>query len=349
MTVWAIASYRAGENSQIFGLLSRLTAPTVIKRLGYNALAGPIGLARAVSIAGIDAGRSDPLEGPWPDLIVSAGVKNEPVCRWIRRQSGGRTRLVFLGRTWAPRPLFDLIVTTPQYRLPRADNVLHNLMTQHGITRERLAEAREQFRDRFADLPAPRVTVLLGGDSGPYVFGVRAAKDLAVAINRMLGQRGGAALVTSSARTRTDAVDALERSLKVPVHLHRFRPGATDNPYLGMLAHADDIVVTSDSIAMLSEAAATGRLVHIFRVRAAGEDGADETAKARAYSLLMKLGPERLSRDLSLFYKAFIAAGHGVWLGDTPRIPVGGATVEAEATAARVMALLDRGRTGGGD
>jgi mitochondrial fission protein ELM1 len=271
---------------------------------------------------------------------VSAGVKNDPVCRWSQRQSGGRTRLVFLGRTWAARPLFDLIVTTPQYRLPPADNVLHNLMTQHGITRERLVEARERFRDRFADLPSPHVAVLLGGDSGPYVFGARAATDLAVAINRMLAQRGGSALVTSSARTRAEAIDALEANLKVPVHLHRFRPGLTDNPYLGMLAHADDVVVTSDSIAMLSEAAATGRLVHIFRVRAAGESGADETMKARAYALMMKLGPERLSRDLARFYEAFIAAGHGVWLGDPARVPVGGAGVEAEATAARVMALL---------
>lgn len=342
MTVWAIASYRAGENSQIFGLVSRLNVPSVVKRLAYTRLAGPLGIARAVSVAGIDRDRSDVLEPPWPELIVSAGVKNEPVCRWIRRQSGGRTRLVFLGRTWATRPNFDLVVTTPQYRLPREPNVLHNLMTQHGITRERLVTAREQFRDRFAELPSPRFAVLLGGDSGPYVFGPNAANELAVSLNRMLAQRGGSALVTSSARTRPEAIDALEARLDAPAHVHRFVPGGADNPYLGMLAHADEIVVTADSIAMLSEAAATGRLVHLFRLRAAGTPGADETPKARAYALMMKLGPERLSRDLERFYSAFIAAGHGVWLGDPPRTPTGGAVLEAEATAERVMSLLAR-------
>ena len=338
--VWAVASYRAGENSQIFGLVSRLPVASTIKRLRYRSMAGVIGISRAVSCAGIDGASSDAIAPPWPDLIVSAGVKNEPICRWVQEKSGGRTRLVFLGRTWARRKSFDLVVSTPQYRLPSEPNVVQNLMTQHGITREKLIAARERFAAQFSELPSPRLTVLLGGDSGPYVFGPNAATELAAAINRLLGPRGGSALITSSARTRGDAIDALEAQLRVPVHLHRFRSGEADNPYLGMLAHADEVVVTSDSIAMLSEAAATGRLVHIFKVRPAGAPGADQTVKSRAYALLMRFGPERLSRDLARFHAAFIAAGHGVWLGDPAHSPKGGAALEAERTAARVMALL---------
>ena len=137
--VWAVASYRAGESSQITGLASRLGWPVVVKRLRYNSLAGPMGLARGVSVRGIDAESQAQLAAPWPDVLISAGVKNEPVARWIKAQSGGEARLVFLGRTWAPRPVFDLVVTTPQYRLPEAPNVVQNLMTQHGLTAEMLA------------------------------------------------------------------------------------------------------------------------------------------------------------------------------------------------------------------
>src|SRR5262245_22386995 len=174
--VWAVASYRAGENSQIFGLAERLTERCgwsyTTKRLAYARLAGPIGLLRRVSLAGLtDAARRE-LGPPWPELVISAGVKNEPVCRWIRRESGGRTRLVFLGRTWANRSCFDLVVTTPQYRLPHAPNVLHNLMTQHSVGDARLAAARDRWRDSFAAYRSPRVGVLVGGDSGPFVFGV---------------------------------------------------------------------------------------------------------------------------------------------------------------------------------
>ena len=75
---------------------------------------------------GVDLKQSDALTGPWPDLVLLAHQSNENVARWIRRQSGGRTRLVLLGRPWAPAEAFDLVVTTPQYDLPEAANVLHN-------------------------------------------------------------------------------------------------------------------------------------------------------------------------------------------------------------------------------
>ncbi len=121
--VWAVASYRAGENSQISGLANRLGGEVVTKRLRYNGWAGPLGLVRATSRAGIDSAASDALVAPWPDILISAGLKNEPVCRWIKANSGDRTRIVFLGRTWARRSVFDLVVTTPQYRLPAEPNV----------------------------------------------------------------------------------------------------------------------------------------------------------------------------------------------------------------------------------
>jgi mitochondrial fission protein ELM1 len=337
--VWAIASYRAGENSQIFGLVSRLPLESTVKRIAYRPLAGPFGLLRAVTDLGIDHRSSDALVPPWPDLVVTAGVKNEPICRWIKRQSGGRTRLVLLGRTWANRRHFDLVVTTPQYRLPVEGRVQHNLMTQHGITPERLRVAATAWRERYRALPAPRVGVLLGGDSGPFVFGPLAARRLADDLNSLVGA-GGSLMITSSARTPPAAVDALVSALEVPHDCHRWRQGEGDNPYMGILGLADEIVVTADSIAMLSEAAATGKPVHMFRLRPAGQPDADANAKARAYALLMKYGPQRLSRDLSLFHDGFIAAGHGVWLGETGGKPPGDALREADATCARLLALL---------
>ncbi|NJN52890.1 MAG: nucleoside-diphosphate sugar epimerase [Gammaproteobacteria bacterium] len=322
--------------------MSRLPFEASIKRIVFRPLAGPMGLARLVTDRAINREQSDSIEAPWPDLIVSAGVKNEPLCRWIRAQSGGRTRLLFLGRTWARRRHFDLVVTTPQYRLPDEPNVLQNLMTQHGVTRERLREAAAQWCVRYQQLPEPRIGVLLGGDSGPFVFGPLAARNLADALNALAGPRGGSVMITSSARTSPQAISVLESQLRVPHDVHRWRKDQAHNPFLGILGLADELVVTADSIAMLSEAAATGRLVHMFGLRPAGTPDADSTPKARAYAMIMRFGPQRLSRDLSLFHQAFVAAGFGVWLGDARRTDAlpGDALAEAAATTARVTALL---------
>src|SRR5690606_27230614 len=42
-----------------------------------------------------------------------------------------------------------------------------------------------------------------------------------------------------------------------------FWDGSGDNPYTGILAAADYIIVTEDSVSMTSEALATGKPVHI--------------------------------------------------------------------------------------
>ena len=338
--VWAVASYRAGENSQIFGLAGRLSSAPQIKRLHYRTSASALGLMRRVSQRGIDAARSDALAPPWPDLIISAGLKNEPICRWIKQRSGGRTRLVFLGRTWARRREFDLVITTPQYRLPREPNVVHNLMTQHGVVPERLAADRARWDARFAQLQRPLLGVLVGGDSGPFVLGPRAARRLAAQINAMVGARGGSAIITTSARTRVEVADVLEGTLRVPALLHRYRRDDPDNPYFGILGLADALLVSSDSVAMLSEAAATTRPVHIFDLAATGPEGRDQTLKSVSYRTMMALLPKRLSRDISLFHDAFVAAGHGTWSNESCAAADGAAAAEIEATVTRVRALL---------
>ena len=338
--VWAVASYRAGENSQIFGLAGRLSSTVQTKRLRYGALASALGLLRRVSRRGIHAVGADALAAPWPDLIISAGLKNEPVCRWIKQKSGGRTRLVFLGRTWARRGAFDLVITTPQYRLPREPNVVHNLMTQHGVVPSRLAADRHRWETRFAQLPRPLLGVLIGGDSGPFVLGRRAARRLAAKIDAMVGARGGSAIITTSARTRAEVADVLDSALSVPALLHRYRRDDPDNPYFGILGLADALLVTSDSVAMLSEAAATARPVHIFDLGTAGIEGRDHTLKSVSYRTMMALLPKRLSRDIGLFHDAFVAAGHGTWSNESNPVTDGAAAAEIEATVARVRALL---------
>jgi len=339
--IWAVVSYRAGESSQILGLATRLELPFEIKKLSYNRWAGPIALARRVSRAGIDGGSlGESLAGqPWPALIISAGVKNEPVCRWIAQQSGGRTRLVFLGRTWAARRHFDLVITTPQYRLPREPNVVHNLMTQHGVTSARLADAAQRWERSFAELRRPLIGVLIGGDSGPVAFGPRAAGRLAQSLNVLARSMDGSIMATTSARTRASAVDELERLLVPGARVYRWRPDDDDNPYYGLLAHADRLVVSSDSIAMLSEAVGAGKPVYLFDL--AGSP-ADATLKSRIYGAMMKFGPQRLSRDLGLFHQRYVEEGFGAWLDShAPPLPAD-PEAEIEATVARVLGLLEQ-------
>lgn len=338
-TIWVITSYRAGENAQILALAEALGTAYEVKRIAYRRLGSLTGLLRQVGLAGIDSTQSSPLRAPWPALIISAGLRNEPLCRWIRRQSGGRTRLVLIGRTWAGPEIFDLVVTTPQYRVRPHPHVLQNELTLHSITPQRLQEAAAGWETRLGHLPEPRIALVVGGNSGPYTLGPQAARHLGRLASEMAAARGGSLLVTTSARTPHRAIAPLRESLSVPADFFAWSPEARDNPYTAYLALAEAIVVTADSIAMLSEACATGKPVYLFDPNRQRE-GHDFRLGGIAYRLLMRMGPQRLTRDVGRVHARLLAAGHAAWLGESA---AGMATAPPDDMAraiARVQQLL---------
>ncbi len=334
---WLMMGHKAGDNTQILALAEALGWPFEIKHLVYrrtelltNLLAGP-------TLKGLVLDRSSRLEPPWPELVISAGRRNEPLVRWIQCQVGDRSRikLVHVGRPWARHECFDLIVTTPQYRLPEKPNILHNELPLHRVAPARLEAAAESWRERLEHLPRPRIAVMMGGHAGPYNFDRENGALLGYWANRLAAECGGSLLVTSSARTPAAALSAFEAQIRVPAHIYRFRPADPDNPYFAFLALAERIIVTSDSMSMLAEACSTAKPVFIFdllrgrhsRRPPPPEDGsiaarslrerlADWHPRVTIYKLAMKIGPKRLTRDVSLIHARQVALGRAVWLGE---------------------------------
>jgi hypothetical protein len=120
-------------------------------------------------------------------------------------------------------------------------------------------------RRRFPELsamPRPIVTVLLGGSNGAYRLTLRRLDGIAEAIGQVLRETGGSALITPSRRTGEAGRKLMQQRLAgLPVAIW---DGAADNPYFACLALADAVLVTADSVSMISEAAATGKPVHIL-------------------------------------------------------------------------------------
>lgn len=323
--VWVVTGYRAGERIQILALAEALGWPFELKELAYRKLEFRTSLFRGSDLRGIRRQDSTPLQPPWPDLVISAGMRNEPVCRWIKQQAGGKTRVVHIGRPWASPERFDLVVTTPQYRLPQHKKVLHNGLTLSRVTPQLLDEQARQWRSRYRALPSPCTGIILGGSSGPYTFGRKTAMRLAKQANRMAAGKQGSLLITTSARTPDCVVEVLRQNLDVPFDLFQWQPGVEENPYFGILALSDELIVSSDSISMIGEACATLKPVYMldfssrwFPMRSPPAVGIEEdfSWKSRFYSLLLRFGPKRLGRDIRLVHKPLLDEGRVVWLGD---------------------------------
>jgi mitochondrial fission protein ELM1 len=356
--------HKAGDNGQIQALADALGWPYEIKHLVYRRTELLTNLFAGPTLMGLVKEQSSPLEPPWPELVISAGRRNEPLVRWIQREAGGpgKVRLVHVGRPWALHECFDLIVTTPQYRLPRKPNILHNEAPLHRVTPERLAKAAEVWAPRFAHLPQPYVAVVLGGNAGPYNFDRENGALLGFWAARMAKEVGGSLLVTTSARTPRKAIDALEAELDVPAFVYRWRPGASDNPYFGMLGLAERLIVTCDSMSMLAEACTTRKPVYIFDLARgpgshrppAPKDGhiegrslverlADFRLQPVVYRISMHTGPKRLTRDVGIIHKKQVEAGRAVWLGEPwpDNRPLPPPIADLDRAAEAVRALFD--------
>jgi mitochondrial fission protein ELM1 len=343
-----VTGYRAGERVQILALAEALGWPYDIKDVDYRRVASTLGLFRLRTRQGIYRAGSAKLKPPWPDLVISAGMRNEPVCRWIRAQSGGRTRLVHIGRPWVPLAELDLVITTPQYRLADRPNVLQNSLTLHGVTMERLQAEAARWEARLQHLPRPWIPVIVGGSSGPYTFGRQAARRLAAQATDLAQARGGSLLVTASARTAPAALQELSRRIAAPAFIYHWQQDDLNNPYYAYLGLADELIVTADSISMLSEACATRKPVHMFDLgtgrhsMSRGTVGGDNDLRLAAwgYRGLMRWGPLRLSRDITLVHDQLIREGRADWLGQSGSAGAPLPLQDIDRAVARVRALL---------
>ena len=189
---------------------------------------------------------------------MTIGGRSIVAARRVKELSGGKTRIVCLGRPWGPLDWFDLVVTTPQYRLPALPNVLQNTLPLNRPPRVPETEAMAAWRRKLAELPRPHVTVLVGGANGTYRFDRRVALDLARRVDDRARQIGGTLLVVTSPRTGAAAAGTLMEALTAPHAVYRWSAATrAQNPYALFLEESDEVVVTGDSASMMADACST--------------------------------------------------------------------------------------------
>jgi len=362
--VWVLTDDRPGNTSQSLGLALRLGWPTEIKDLEFNPLATLHNRLLGASHIGVRGSRSSPLESPWPDLVIAAGRRNAPVAEWIRSHSGGRTRTVMLGRKAGDAADRCDLSAVPSYigssPHPRRMTTLAPL---HPAGEEP-SEALPQWKERFGNLPSPRIAVLIGGASGQYRLDAATASRLGNEVARHIRRTGGSLLATTSRRTGPAATAAFRAAVGNGGFIHAWNGDPADNPYSALLAFADEFVVTGDSESMLAEALATDRPVAIFslphrnsfrvlrvvrdwvtaRARGGGESrrGVARPQQGLAYlaARLIDRGFVRPTRDLDRLHDDLIDRGLAHRVGDRPAPAEAMRETDATCVAERVRRIM---------
>ncbi len=257
---WVVSDGNAGNENPALGLAQAVGLETEVKRLRprppWTWLPGNL-WPRPFAALGAD---SDSLAPPWPDLVISCGRRSVPYSLALRRAGAGCN--VHIQNPRIGLRHFDLVAAPRHDRLQGA-NVVATKGSLHRLTAPLLAAEAARLEPELSHLPRPLVAVLVGGTNSCYRLTEGATTELAAGLTTLCGQ-GAGLVVTTSRRTGTANEAALRQALeKQPAVIW---DGQEPNPYFAYLGLADAIVVTADSVNMVSEAASTGKPVHVFEL-----------------------------------------------------------------------------------
>ncbi|MGI9494378.1 MAG: mitochondrial fission ELM1 family protein [Geminicoccaceae bacterium] len=322
--IWALLDDRPGHQTQVKGLADRLGQPYETRTLLFNRLNRLPNPLVGASLLTVDQGSSEPLTPPFPDIVITTGRRCLPVARWIKRASGGRSKLIHIGRKGVTAAdEFSLLISCAHFNMPPHAQRLAVMLPPTQVTEACLAKAKDAWQDLFAGRQQPNIVLLVGGETALNLFPTAYAVDLLRRAEAATRALGGSLTVLTSRRTSPDAIDAMQ-NVAEHAAFHLWNRQRERNPYLGYLAWADGLIVTGESESMLAEAAATGSPLHIaplplkqlstmrrLRRQMTSTACAQQGGLASIYCALFNSGWMTPSRDLekmhSLMYQAGLA------------------------------------------
>lgn len=270
-TLWVLLDSRTGSVGQARGVVQQLNPENYDiseKILEYTKLSGLPNFLRGKTLIGLSPASKKQIAAPYPDMVLSTSRRTVPVARFIKKQNHG-TKLIQLmhpGRTGLKE--FDLALV-PEHDKNKVSypNIKYIVGAPHRMTPKALADAEKIWAPRFADLPKPLTAVVVGGAIKGKEFSLENAAELGKKIKELKQKIGGSILITTSRRTGAKAEKAIMDAL-IGIPAYTFLWGdKKENPYVGYLACADNIVVTGDSVSMCCEACGTGKPVFVFTGR----------------------------------------------------------------------------------
>ena len=260
---WAITDTAAGNQRQALALAERLGLPVrhlvLEPRAPWAWLAPRLAWGGALALPAAERARFAP---PWPRVAVGCGRAAALFTRMLRQLARGRCHTVqILDPRVAARHWDTLIV--PRHDGLTGRNVLTPLGSLNPVDDDWLADAREAW-PQLAALPAPLTGVLLGGPRHGLPMDAVWMRGFIDGLRARQQRDGGSLLLLASRRTPAAWVNTLREALGERLGGGWSGDADGPNPYPGVLAWADRLVVTPDSVNMLSEACAVGCPVHTF-------------------------------------------------------------------------------------
>lgn len=256
---WGVTEGAAGMASQVKGLAQAVGLPFEVRAIPLKfpwkrMWPGIVPVTRSIFA------HPEQFNDALPRLLICCGKQSVMTSLYLKKRLGDRIFTVQIQDPKINSSRFDLVVV-PEHDGLTGPNVIASAGAVHHINDELLAEYGSKGLMGGLERIGPKfVLVLVGGPTKYYAYSDEDLSRFEEKLARLATQSGARLAILTSRRTPASILDRFRTKFGEE---HFVWDPARENPYLTALALCSHIIVTGDSVSMISEASATGKPVFV--------------------------------------------------------------------------------------
>jgi uncharacterized protein len=262
---WLLTEGAHGMISQVEGLAKSLNVNYQHKKINYNklwSLFPPRFTPKNEFVFNCNEIINDKSNIQNPTLLISCGRKSVipsiVIKNYFKKKNNQSIFNIHIQDPKIDIKNFNFVIV-PEHDGIRGDNIITTKGAIHYISSEEIITARKNIQ------PENVLTVILGGLNKYYLFGLDEIKNLFNTIEHLFFNKVDQVKIICSRRTPENIINFLKEK-----YIHNSKiiidTSLQRQNYINALAEAKKIIVTSDSISMISEAATTGTPIYVAQL-----------------------------------------------------------------------------------
>ena len=204
--------------------------------------------------------------GSYADIVISCGSSLTEVNLWMKKENIAKSMVIMNPRSFVKQ--FDAVIVPKHDRVTPAKNVFETEGALPSWSAEGMRREGEKLEnDLKLSKNGSRLGFLVGGDTDSLKFDAPCFEAWMAAIRRVAGLSGAKVLATTSRRTPVWADKRMKEMFSdaqlcplLVIANEANRPGVV----AGILALSDVVLVSGESMSMISEAVSSGKPVIVF-------------------------------------------------------------------------------------
>ena len=265
--VWAIFDSREGNKNQLLGILNELGMPYRIIQVNYNMLSSFPNFLIQLLYGSLHIKEKIRcfIRKPYPRLVISCGRRTAPLSIKVYKILKKKPMLVHImnPRYTFFKSFFNIIFVPEHDNAKNNSNIFKTLGSPNNM-KFLLNKKSKNYQKKNANF----ITLLLGGDHYGYKLSANKVKFILKSISKVLKTKKSL-FISTSRRTNKEVIEFLDNQARADFLFIKdiFHPSNTRekaNPLSDYLHNSAEVIVTGDSMSMISELCSIGKPVRIF-------------------------------------------------------------------------------------